>query len=55
MQKGIAEEYKIVAKCFDRINDVEYKTSSVLIYVDEEQCTAWMNALGKRYGASILW
>ena len=53
MQKGKAEEYKRVAKCFDRRNDVEYKTSSVLIYVSEEQCTAWMNALGKRYGASI--
>ena len=53
MQKGKAEEYKRVAKCFDRINDVEYKTSSVVIYVSEEQCTAWMNALGKRYGASI--
>ena len=53
LQKTNTDEYKRVAKCFSRENRVEYNKNNVVIHLDEEQCIAWMEALTKRFGASV--
>ena len=53
LQKTNTDEYKRVAKCFDRANKVEYNKSSVVIHLDDDQCAGWLEALSRRFGASI--
>ena len=53
LQKTKTDEYKRVSKCFDRENKVEYNKNNVVIHLDDEHCIAWMEALSKRFGASI--
>ena len=53
LQKTNTEEFKRVAKCFDRDTEVQYNTNNVVIHLDDELCTSWMEALSRRFGASI--
>ena len=53
LQKTNTDEYQRVAKCFSRENKVEYNKNNVVIHLDEEHCIAWMEALTKRFGASV--
>ena len=38
---------------FDKDNEVEYNKNNVVIHFDEKLCEAWMEALSRRFGASI--
>ena len=53
LQKNNTEEFKRVAKVFDRYSDVQYNTNNVVIHLSDELCASWMEALSKRFGASI--
>ena len=53
LQKTSTEEFKRVAKCFDKDNEVEYNKNNVVIHLDDKRCEAWMEALTRRFGASI--
>ena len=53
LQRTNTEEFKRVAKCFDRYSDVQYNTNNVVIHLDDEHCTSWMEALSRRFGTSI--
>ena len=53
LQRTNTDEYKRVAKCFDRASDVEYNKNNVVIHLNDEMCSAWMESLSRRFGASI--
>ena len=53
LQKTNTDEFKRVAKCFNKEKDVEYNKNNIVIHLDVEHCSAWMEALSKRFGASI--
>ena len=53
LQRTNTEEYKRVAKCFDRASEVEYNKNNVVIHLNDELCSAWMESLSRRFGASI--
>ena len=53
LQKVNTDEFKRVAQCFNRDNDVEYNKTNIVIHIDDENCSAWMEALTKRFGSSI--
>ena len=53
LQKTNTDEYKRVAKCFDRDSKVEYNKNNVVIHLNDEHCEAWLEALSRRFGASI--
>ena len=42
-----------MAKCFDRASEVEYNKNNVVIHLNDELCSAWMESLSRRFGASI--
>ena len=53
LQRTNTDEFKRVAKCFNRENNVEYNKNNIVIHFEMENCSAWMEALSKRFGASI--
>ena len=53
LQRTNTEEFKQVAKGFDKYSEVQYNTNNVVIHLNDDLCASWMEALSRGFGASI--